>query len=62
MEQDDPALRPSMPREPEAQLRWLIARQTEALLRVATAAQQLTEAVVDLRQVVAVLLAQGPGE
>lgn len=54
----DPALRPSMPAEPEAQLRWLIARQTEALLHVAGAAQQLTQAVVDLRQVVSVLIAQ----
>ena len=62
MTQDDPALRPNMPIEPQAQLRWLIARQTEALVKVAVAAQQLTEAVVDLRQLVSVLIAQGPAE
>lgn len=59
MEQDK-ALRPNMPTDPEAQLRWLMARQTEALVQVAVAAQQLTEAVVDLRQVVSVLLARAP--
>lgn len=57
---EDKELRPSMPAEPEAQLRWLITRQTEAMLRVAVAAQQLTSAVVDLRQVVSVLIAREP--
>lgn len=45
----DSALRPSMPTEPTAQLRWLIARQTEALIQVAAA---------ELRQVVTVLIAR----
>lgn len=49
-----------MPVEPEAQLRWLIARQTDALVQVAVAAQHLTEAVVDLRQVVSVLISLSP--
>jgi len=56
------ALRPSQPADPEAQLRWLIARQTEAMLQVVVAVQQLTATVGELRQLVSVLVARGPAE
>ena len=56
-------LRPAMPTDPEAQKRWLLERQIEAMVRLSTATEQLTAAVVELRQVVAVLAArQGPAE
>lgn len=59
---DDKALRPTQPADTEGRMRWLITRQTEALVKMAVAAEQLTEAVVDLRQVVSVLIARGPAE
>lgn len=55
MEKHDPALRPSQPPEPEAQLRWLIARQTEAMLALAAVIPRLTEAVEQLCRRVASL-------
>lgn len=53
------ALRPSQPPEPDAQLRWLIERQTEAMVRLSAATEQLTVAVNELRQAVVVLTARG---
>ena len=55
METTDPALRPTQPPDPEGQLRWLIERQTEAMLRLAAAAERLTEAVEQLCRRVASL-------
>lgn len=49
MPTEDEALRPSMPAEPEAQLRWLIARQTEALLKLSTSTDHHTAAVNKLQ-------------
>jgi hypothetical protein len=45
MEQDDPALRPSMPPGGEAQLRWLLQRNTDALLQVAAELAKFRSAV-----------------
>ncbi len=55
MDKSDAALRPSQPPDPEAQLRWLIARQTEAMIALAATVQQLTEAVEQLCRRVASL-------
>lgn len=49
------ALRPSQPPDPEARLRWLLERQTEAMLRLATATERLTAAVEQLGHRVAAL-------
>jgi cell division protein FtsB len=48
METSDTALRPTQPPEPEAQLRWLMTRQAEALLAMAPVMERLTEAVEQL--------------
>ncbi len=44
-----------MPAEPDAQMRWLIARQTEAMIALAATVQLLTEAVEQLCRRVASL-------
>ena len=51
-------LRPAMPAEPEAQKRWLLERQIEAMVRLSAATEQLTAAVGELRHVVTVLAAR----
>ncbi|HYC44489.1 MAG TPA: hypothetical protein VED01_03295 [Burkholderiales bacterium] len=56
------ALRPTMPPEPDAQQRWLLERQIEAMVRLSTATEQLTVAVGELRQLVSVLLSREPAE
>lgn len=48
MDKPDPALRPSQPPDPEAQMRWLYARQTEATLALAATVQRLVESVDQL--------------
>lgn len=55
---DSSALRPAMPADPAEQERWFRERQIEAMLRLSTAAEQLTAVVIELRQVVAVLVAR----
>jgi len=52
---DHRQLRPSQPPDPEARLRWLLERQTDAMLRLATATERLTVAVDQLGHRVAAL-------
>jgi hypothetical protein len=49
------ALRPSQPPDPEARLRWLLERQTDAMVHLATAVERLTAAVDQLGRRVAAL-------
>jgi len=55
-------LRPTMPIDPAEQQRWLLERQTDAMVRLSTAAEQLTSAVGELRQLVSLLLAREPAQ
>lgn len=53
--EDERALRPSQPPDPEARLRWLLERQTEAMVRLASTSERLTEVVEQLCRRVASL-------
>lgn len=55
MTPEDRALRPSMPPEPDAQLRWLLARQSEIMLTLPPVIERLTEVVEQLCRRVASL-------
>ena len=62
MEDEDRALRPSQPPEPQAKLHWLLERQTEAMLRFSTSTECLTAEVIKLCGLVATLIGRsGPG-
>jgi hypothetical protein len=56
MDQDDRALRPSQPPEPQAKLHWLLERQTEAMIRFSTSTESLTAEVSKLCGLVATLI------
>ena len=55
------ALRPQMPTDPEAQLRWLLMRQTEAMLTLASSVDQLRDELGTLSTMIASLTATVQG-
>lgn len=50
-------LRPSMPDAPDEQLRWLLQRQTEAMLTLASSVDQLRDELGTLSAMIASLTA-----